>query len=1428
MVDNAETYTDIVSVEFTTLSAEPSGIAISVSNIGETEATLTITDQTGATTRFGRYLIQKKGETAPTDATGFPQANLTYNWSNNSSTATLSSLEPGTEYVAYAAIAYLVDNAETYTNIVSAEFTTTGTAPVPDTPSTGGDVMALTYTNSAGETVTKNYKDYTQAVADMNALDSNNSNVKLTLLKDLVVALESEHDELHIIDINRSCTLDLAGHTYSVLDQVYKYNSYAIYIYGDLTFILTDSSTDGTGMIDAVAVCPVSIGRNKTTNNIWEGEEVPCDVHFIMTSGTLRSCLFTGNAYTALSQPTFAETVMEGGTIQGNVSCYGKFTLKDGLIECASPKSVFSVMNAAEFTMTGGIIRNTDTETANLDDNEKQAVVIKADAKVTISGGTLESINGPALRLEDRSGSSASQTTITGDARLISQNDTAIRFYVGTASTGEDQAKRHVLTIDGNAILSGNGRVFDIYKSKSATKYTDKLDININGGYFRYGDGILCLPNSSFVTYPKVKVLDVTPAASGTYAGYYTLAEKSALKQYIGTLEWGYQYFDDFNTTLAAAKDVYEAGNSAGTYDDTLWNTFAAAYEAALPIPQNQNANQNEIDYFTNALGSAKNTMISNAESGVDISNLPDGTYSVQIEMWMTSENGVSMSNGAVNHTAKLVMNNGKGELYVDFHLTLVAGAYGSLLNYWIYEGKTPEDARTNMNAHSTDTAYMSEAEYTAYQTVDMSSGAVTPLEGIPTEKPTSKNQVRPATVCITLPYMGSNQNRNKIYSRVSVDMMTENGVGDQNVIMYINYSTLEEVDVHPTLSVNVSRLSMLVGDVQNVSATLISANGYVITDWNSSNENVARVDNNGNVTAVGEGNTTITVTATKDGNESLTKTISVLVAPIGSTPVKVENVTVTGSEETAVLSGNFLTSNGENGITIDADIVTVNAKSSVSGITSSKTVIPQEIAKALSGKTVKIETNTGSVVLDGLIIANIANTEGGAILSIAKAAIPDRSLGFFSSAYDINLVNKKGQSISFGRGKAIISVVLSEPANYAYCIANNQRTERTAVTISENKTSFTVSHFSVWALSPNEYEVGGTSTGFFLENGNYYVEIALWKELSNEASMGNVAFKNNNKALITVKDGKISRVQIASNPVDVDPYHSAIISFKLTDGTKVTIEDTGKVITRPAGKEYDYIKLVSFDLPDSAQPDIKDAVTYVPVEFWVPDTPMDAAVGDTLSARLKFIWSTAEKTNDTTLKSDETTGSDTVSVTIVDQATGIKLDTNSAILDVNAELIVNKLTQGADYDNALTAMDGIQGDWNLYQIKTYVDGIETKPKGSVVLSIPCTEKGLTVYRINSDGSKTVLKGELKDNYYILRTSSLGVFALVIDATGGAGTENNSDANNSNVPNSPQTGVNAPQTGDNSNIVLWLMLMFASAGMLTVLTLTRKRRNVNE
>ena len=65
-----------------------------------------------------------------------------------------------------------------------------------------------------------------------------------------------------------------------------------------------------------------------------------------------------------------------------------------------------------------------------------------------------------------------------------------------------------------------------------------------------------------------------------------------------------------------------------------------------------------------------------------------------------------------------------------------------------------------------------------------------------------------------------------------------------------------------------------------------------------------------------------------------------------------------------------------------------------------SNVVIPQETAKALLGKTVVVETSTGSITLDSTLLAQIANVNGGVTLSIAEAAVPT-GLGTFSSAYE-------------------------------------------------------------------------------------------------------------------------------------------------------------------------------------------------------------------------------------------------------------------------------------------------------------------------------------------------------------------------------------------------------------------------------------------
>src|SRR5699024_3088110 len=127
-----------------------------------------------------------------------------------------------------------------------------------------------------------------------------------------------------------------------------------------------------------------------------------------------------------------------------------------------------------------------------------------------------------------------------------------------------------------------------------------------------------------------------------------------------------------------------------------------------------------------------------------------------------------------------------------------------------------------------------------------------------------------------------------------------------------------------------------------------------------------------------------------------------------------------------------------------------------------------QETAKALLGKTVVVETNTGSITLDSALIAQISKVNGGVTLSISEASVPV-GLGTFSSAYELTLEDKNGDTVEFGEGKATVTVTSEDAVSYASCIANDQRTEHVAVSNSGDQVSFTVSPFSLWTLSARE-----------------------------------------------------------------------------------------------------------------------------------------------------------------------------------------------------------------------------------------------------------------------------------------------------------------------------------------------------------------------
>ena len=1436
------------AVEFSTKQSNL--IEVTVTETTETGATINIKNNKDyGTNQIGFYKVLKKSdqgfENAQALITSFGDINDSTTMmaacipeflagpptftAQTEATKTVSDLEAGTEYIVYAAIgdyyAMAASNDYSGCSFAAVEFTTktSGEGETPTPPDQENVVVELSYQESGKEEITKVlYEKFEDATTALNGL-SDCSDIKLTLLKDTTIQPTKAYGYAAVIQ--KSCTLDLNGKVLTAYSDIVGSMTGGLLVEGEVHFVLTDSSEDRSGMIlsksgSAAMISGLEIG-SRFDSDVYE--KLPGEITFEMDSAVVKdinydqpkavkSCLYLGNSCTSAE--------LNDSVVYGDVtaSC-ASLTLTHSRIES-------NTEGQRTLTFRGELIMN-ESEIANTYDGELESCaveyyrgtgndIVEAGTILSLTNSTISAGSGTALNL-GMNQKLKYTVELNEGARILS--DSGIGIYVDSQMVGpswydeENPAPHAAIHLYAGSVVSGTSAIEVAVGTKNykLSDVTKVIRIEMDDGAFLGYDNVPVLPNSSVMTYPTGMVLDVDASNQAGFEEYYTLKNTAEMDQIIDTITFGYQYLATLNATIEGTRNLYAAGNADDTYDTVLWNAFTEAYEAAIALigtddtAANLNANQNEIDYREQQLSAAALALQESVDT-VDLSNLANGTYSIEIQMMHSRDDGsFSMANGAVERTATLTIEDGKQTLSVNFKPMELGPINGHLLKFWVYNAPTPDEARSFNQSYIQDNYVV----HSNYYNQDGTNDPIYDADGM-----------YPGTITFELPYFGSTDGYNKIYGRVSVDAMAS----DQNVIMLLQYHTLKAIEVEDTLSLDIDKVALLTGETHNVNAKVLGTDGWVITAESENSDIVAASCAEGKITikALSAGTTNITVTASKDGETSLTKTITVTVAPEGSEAVKAET-TVNGSDETITVSGDFLTSGGSDNVEVSGNTVTIDAASAASGITSSKVIIPQKTAEALMGKTVVVKTSAGSVTLDSALIAQISKVNGGVTLSISEASVPV-GLGTFSSAYELTLEDKNGDTVEFGEGKATVTVTSEDAVSYAYCIANGQRTERVAVSTSGDQVSFTVSHFSLWALSDREYETGGEAgAGFFLEDGNYYVDIDLWKSDSNEASMGNVAFKNNDKALITVKNGKITRVQIGTNPVDIDPYHSAIIKFELADGTQVSIDATGDLTTLPANKDYTYIKLVSFNLPDSAQPDIKDAVTYVPVNFYVPDTPMDAAVGETLTARLRFTWSTATKTNDTSLKVDDTsaagdsdiTGEEIVDVNLTDEATGIKLETNSGILSDKAVLSVSKLTQGADYDIALKAISGVEGSWSLYKITTLVEGVETAPLGSVLLYIPCGEDGLTLYRVNADGSKTLVKGEVQNGYYVVRTTSLGLFAMVGEVTGGSNSGQNQNGDTT-----------IPQTGDSTNVLPFALLALASGGMIGVLFISRKRKTV--
>ncbi len=337
--------------------------------------------------------------------------------------------------------------------------------------------------------------------------------------------------------------------------------------------------------------------------------------------------------------------------------------------------------------------------------------------------------------------------------------------------------------------------------------------------------------------------------------------------------------------------------------------------------------------------------------------------------------------------------------------------------------------------------------------------------------------------------------------------------------------------------------------------------------------------------------------------------------------------------------------------------------------------------------------------------------------------------------------------------------------------VSTESTTENTTEALTEDSTESTTENTSESTTTSNSGS-NSDDTSNQLEDGKYWMNIALWNANIDQVSMGNAAFENNRQALVTI-NGKTAKIEIATNPVAVSGYTSALQGIR-SDSVSINVDSTESFTTntRYDGEEhtFDYITKFSFDLDDIT-------VEYIPVEISVPYTPMDgisANVGGYIAARLKLDLSSLTKTDDSdTLNPDSSSASGTSSsgggsVNSDNKDTGIKIEAEELVFPDNTTFTTKAVTSGTEYDAAKTL---VGDNFRLFSISAENDGETVTPNGVANIYFPVEDgdgENIAIYRIvegdkNTEAGKTELEYTLSvdGKYYVVTVKEFGLFAVV-------------------------------------------------------------------
>jgi len=241
--------------------------------------------------------------------------------------------------------------------------------------------------------------------------------------------------------------------------------------------------------------------------------------------------------------------------------------------------------------------------------------------------------------------------------------------------------------------------------------------------------------------------------------------------------------------------------------------------------------------------------------------------------------------------------------------------------------------------------------------------------------------------------------------------------------------------DVVPVESVSLDKTEYTfntIGNTLTLKATVLPADATDKSiEWSSDNENVATVDNNGRVTAKGNGTATITV-KTKD--QEKTATCAITVAQ-WVTSVTLNNPSLTlneGQEQTLIPTVNPSNAADKslNWVSSDTSVATVNAEGKVTAISKGTATIKAE-AKDGSGKyascSVTVKRIVSSIQLNKTSIAIFNGKTEALIATVIPSDASNTAVTWTSSNTSVATVSSSGVVTGKARGTATITVTAND-----------------------------------------------------------------------------------------------------------------------------------------------------------------------------------------------------------------------------------------------------------------------------------------------------------------------------------------------------------------------------------------------------------------